>query len=95
MSSARRTHARTPPPLPSEEETGPAHADLELDDEFFSNGAVAELDLLDLLELDAERENPVLSPAQQRRRLQLRRQVAALVAGLSLFALFALQLRFV
>jgi hypothetical protein len=68
----------------------PASASLELDDEFFSNEGAA----LEPLEVDEERENPVLSPAQYRRRLQLRRQVAALVVGLSLFALLALWLRF-
>jgi hypothetical protein len=67
----------------------PAHAELELDDDFFANEAAE----LEPLELDEERENPVLSPAQHQRRLQLRRQVAALVAGLALFALFALRLR--
>jgi hypothetical protein len=70
----------------------PAPGDLELDDAFFANEATS---ALEPLEPDAERDNPVLSPAQHRRRLQLRRQVGAVVAVLALFALLTLRLRFV
>ncbi len=70
----------------------PADADLELTSEFFVNEAPA-FEAFEAFELDEARDNPVLSPAQLRRRHQLRRQVTALMAGLALFALLAPWLR--
>jgi class 3 adenylate cyclase len=75
------TAIRERPQLPAPPDVTP-----ELDDEFFHRGSSAELDLTDLEE---ERDNPELSPAQSQRRRQLRRQVTLLIAALALFSMAA------
>lgn len=93
--STSRPSASGPPPLPKAEDSteirerpqlaSPAELPAELDDEFFDRAALVEPSD----DFDEEQENPFLSPDQQRRRQQLRRQVAWLMAALAAFSLAA------
>jgi hypothetical protein len=98
--SAPRSNTRastTPPPLPPPQDVTAIRErprlpvvpdeDTELEDAFFGDGSWVDPDLTDL---DEGRDNPELSPAQYQRRRQLRRQVAILMAVLTLFSAIAL-----
>lgn len=65
----------------------------ELEENFFRWEPSAEVDLVAPADLDEERSNPELSPAQHQRRRQLRRLVAMLMVSLLVLCLAALRVQ--